>query len=121
MASCCQRSVLTAIDPMKPGAHSIRSGAIRPPSFLDSPKTDIINLTALGFHFGRTRAKEWAESQNLCARSAAKNWKAPKAAPIKAPDTTAFSLRTPTATNWKSAAAKIQTLRSDKVPRRVGG
>src|SRR5437667_2654992 len=121
MANCCQRSVLTAIDPMKPGAHSIRSGAIRPPSFLDSRKIDIINLTAPGFHFGRTRAKEWTESQNLYARSAAKIWKARKSAPITAPDTTAFSLRTPTATNWKSAAAKIQSLRSDRVRRRVGG
>src|SRR6266404_4133585 len=74
-ASCCRRSVLPAIAPTKPGERSIRPGATSRPSFLDSRRIDSINRTAPGFHFGRTPAKEWSESQNLCARSAEKIWK----------------------------------------------
>src|SRR5438270_2960904 len=98
---------------MKLGEHSMPSATNRP-SFLDSPKIDIISRMEREFHFGPRRAMELTKSQNLWERSAGKIWKARKSAPSIAPDTMAFSLKTLMATNWKSAVASSRSLRVDE-------
>src|SRR5437762_7516815 len=120
METCCRRSVLPAIARMKPGERFIPPAATNLPSFSDSPKIDIISRMEPEFHFGRTRAREWIESPNWCARSVERIWKARKSAPITAPDIMDSFLKIRTGTNWKFAAGKIQSLRSERVQRRVG-
>src|SRR5205823_9987902 len=94
---------------MKPGERSIPQAGTSRPSFLDSPKINIISRMEHGFRFGRTHARELIESQSLSAKSAARIWKARKSVPNTAPDITDFSLKIPTAINLKSAAGSNQT------------
>src|ERR1700730_7173822 len=118
MENFSRRSVLPVIARMKRGERSTPPAATNRPSFLDLPKIEIINRMERAFHFGRTPAREWIESQNWCARSAGRIWKARKFAPTTAPDTTDSFLKIRTGTNWKSAAGKIQSLRSERGQRR---
>src|SRR5204862_4270753 len=83
-------------------------------NFSHSRNNDIIEQTAPELRFGPTHATKSIGSRTWCAKRAAKRWKARKSVPITVPATTHFSSKIPTATNGKSAAGKVPSLRNER-------